>query len=84
MDDFLWHKVSEKQKEKIKKEANKIMNSFSEKLAEVDKKIFESVIEREKGEREEGRNSCEIDREIMFENALNKNNDFIIGEKKRW
>jgi hypothetical protein len=82
--DFLWHEVSEKEKAEIKKQAKSIMDSFSKKLAEVGK-VKESFIERPVDEREEGKIECaEIDREIMFENSLNKNKDFIIAEKKKW
>ncbi|MAG79117.1 hypothetical protein CMI40_01955 [Candidatus Pacearchaeota archaeon] len=84
--DFLWHEVSEKEKKEIKEEAKSIMDSFSEKLSKIDKKISESLIEREEYEREEGE-SNERDskfKKIMFENAPNKNKDFIIAEKKKW
>ncbi len=48
-------------------------------------KVKDSFIERQVDEREEGKEKCaEIDREIMFENAPNKNKDFIIAEKKKW
>lgn len=76
---FLFHEVSEKEKQEIQKEAKKIMDSFSKKLSKIDKKISEPLIERREGEREEGKGKCsEIDREIMFENASNKK---IIGTK---
>ncbi len=83
--DFLWHKVSEKEKDQIKKEAKQIMDSFSKKLAKVDKKMAEPIIERDQFERDEGKGGCaEIDRKIMFGNAPEKNDDFIIAEKGRW
>lgn len=82
--DFLWHEVSEKEKAEIKKQAKDIMDSFSKKLAKVGK-VKESFIERDINEREEEKFECvEIDRDIMFENAPNKNKDFIIAEKKKW
>src|SRR4030043_1107005 len=83
VDDFLWHKVSEKEKDEIKKQAKSIMDSFSKKLSNIKEKIDELAIERENCEREEGNGKClEIDKKIMFENAPNKNKDFIIAEKK--
>ena len=84
--DFLWHKVSEKEKEGIKKQAKQILDSFSSKLAKIEGKMEEPFIERGKGEREEGKSKGEesFSREIMFENAPNKNKDFIITEKKKW
>ena len=83
-DSFLWHKVSEKEKQKIKKQAKAIMDSFSRKLSKVDKKMAESLVERAEGEREEGGECEEIDRKIMFDNAPEKNDNFIIAEKKGW
>lgn len=82
--DFLWHEVSEKEKQDIQKEAKAIMDSFSKKLSKIDKKMPEPLIEREKGEREEGGEVQMIDKAIMFENAPEKNSDFIIAERKGW
>jgi Asp-tRNA(Asn)/Glu-tRNA(Gln) amidotransferase C subunit len=85
MSDFLWHKVSEKEKEEIKKEAKAIMDSFSKKLEKIKEKTSEPIIEREKCEREEGKTKkTEIDRKIMFDNAPNKSDDFIVAEKGGW
>ena len=85
MADFLWHKVSEKEKKEIEKQAKSIMDGFSKKLSKIDTKIPEGLIEREEGERAEGKKiDTDIDREIMFENAPNKNDNFIVGEKKEW
>jgi len=83
--DFLWHKVSEKEKESIRKEAKFILDSFSLKLSKIDHKTKEIQIIRGDGQRTEGENSKEeISREIMFKNALNKKGDFIVAEKKKW
>lgn len=83
--DFLFHKVSEKEKAEIKKQAKSIMDSFSSKLSKIDKKMKEPLIERPEGERVEGKESCsKIDRDIMFNNAPDKNSDFIIAERKKW
>ena len=59
MSDFLFHKVSEKEKESIKKQAKQIMDDFSNtlrgtsKLSIVGKEIEESLIERKEYDREE-------------------------------
>jgi len=84
--DFLFRKVSKEEKEEIKKQAKAVMDNFSKKLSKIDKKIGESLIERDEGEREEKKEGeCDGSfREIMFENAPKKNKDFIIGERKRW
>jgi Asp-tRNA(Asn)/Glu-tRNA(Gln) amidotransferase C subunit len=81
--DFTWHKVSEEEREEIKKKAKKIMDSFSSKLEGIplDK---ESLIVRGSGVREDEKNYDEISREIMFSNAKQKSSDFILAEKKKW
>ena len=84
-DDFLFHEISEKEKQEINEQAKAIMDTFSKKLAEIKEKVKEPLIERETGERKEGgskQNS--IDREIMFENAPSKNKEFIVAEKGKW
>jgi Asp-tRNA(Asn)/Glu-tRNA(Gln) amidotransferase C subunit len=83
--DFLFHKVSEKEKQEISEQAKQILNDFSKELSKIDKKINETFIERDEFEREEiGKNSSDIDRKMMFENAPQKNNDFVIAEKGGW
>jgi Asp-tRNA(Asn)/Glu-tRNA(Gln) amidotransferase C subunit len=84
--DFLWHEVSDKEKEEIRKEAKRILDDFSEKLEKVKDKAKESVVERPECERKEGqgKESDSSFRKRMFENALNKNDDFIIAEKGKW
>ena len=85
--DFLFHKVSEHEKEQIKKEAKGIMDKFSKKLSKIDKKISEPLIERDEFEREESFNEKEINSDFMeriLKNAPNKNKDFILAEKKKW
>jgi Asp-tRNA(Asn)/Glu-tRNA(Gln) amidotransferase C subunit len=82
--DFLFHKISEKEKKEIKKQVDSILQSFSKKLSGIKKDIGESNVEREEFEREEDGESSELDRDIMFDNAPEKNDDFIIAEKKGW
>ena len=86
--DFLFHKVSEEEKEKIKKQAKGMMDTFSEKLSKVKEKVPEPLIERDEFERqesdEENTNTSEDFRKRMFENAPKKNKDFILMEKKKW
>jgi len=86
MADFLWHEISEKEKQEIKEQARKILDGFSKKLSRIDvSKISEPNIERKECERKEGECKKEfIDRKIMFENAPEKKSDFIVGERKGW
>lgn len=86
MDDFLFHNISEEEKERIKKEAKKIIDSFSIKISKIKVSEEESVVKRKDFEREdrEGR-ECDNDfKKIMFKNAPNKSGDFILAEKKKW
>ena len=85
-ENFLWHRVDEEERKRIKEQARKIMDSFSEKLADIDKKVKEPVIERKEFSRAESKaNECAKEfRESMFENAPKKNKDFIIAEKRSW
>ena len=83
--DFLFHKISERERKNIKKQAKKIIDDFSKQLSKIKKSVDEPMIDLEKDERKEGEGKCnDFDRKILFENAPNKNKDFIIGEKKKW
>ena len=83
---FLFRKVSDKEKEEIQKEAKRIMDSFSSKLEKLNlKETKDSGIDRESFERKEKSvEKAEIDREIIFANAPSKNKDFLLAEKKHW
>ena len=82
--DLLWHKVSEEEREEIRKQAKRIINDFSKKLDEVKGEIKDNGKNGDNSGREEGGKTAEIDRETMFENAPKKNKDFIIAEKGEW
>ena len=85
MDNFLFHKVSDKEKQEIKKQAKDILDNFSKELSKIKREIKEPVFEKEKSEREEGKKEkCEVDIKTVFENAPKKNKDFIIAEKGGW
>jgi len=85
VENLLFHEVSEKEKEEIKKEAKQIMDGFAKKLSKIDAKMTDSVIERDECERKEGNGKCsEMDKEIMFENSPEKRGDFIVAEKGEW
>ncbi len=83
--DFLFHKLSEKEREEIRKQVDTILKSFSAKLSKIDGKTEESFIEREEFERKEGqKQDSSFSRETMFKNAPEKNKDFIVAERKKW
>ena len=75
-----------KRKIRIKREAKKIIDSFSEKISKVKVSEEEPNVRRKEFERIEGNGEeCDNDfKKIMFENAPNKSGDFILAEKKRW
>jgi len=89
MENFIWRKISEKEKEKIKKQAKGILDKFARTLEKVKQEKYEHF-EKKSGFREEkeqknkaGKENKEF-QEIFFENAPKKNKDYIIGEKKTW
>ena len=84
--DFLFHSLSDKEKEEIRKEAKKLLDSFSEELSKIRVPEGEPSLEREKSEREEGEGEDPEEgfRERMLDNAPNKSSDFVIAEKKKW
>jgi len=83
--DFLFHNLSEKEREGIRKQVNTILDSFSAKLSEIKGEIKEQSIDRKEFERKEGQEQDNsFSREMMFKNAPEKNKDFIIGERKKW
>lgn len=85
MADFLWHKIDEKEKKQILEKSKQVMDEFSKELERVDKIDIEPFIEKGLGERREGiEEDLNFNKEIMFENAPEKNKDFIIAEKKSW
>lgn len=86
MDDFLFHKLNEEEKSRIREQAKKMLDSFSGKISKVQVSEDEPVIERKEFERgEKNGENCDISfKKIMFENAPHKNKDFIIAEKKSW
>jgi len=77
--------MDDKEREKIKKEAQDILKSFSKALAKV--KMKKKALKKEVGGfREEGEGKAgDIDfRKRMFGNAPNRDDDCIIAEKKIW
>ena len=83
--DFLWHRVSEKEKEDIKRQAKEIMDSFEKELKKVESEKIELGVERKDQTRMEIKAGCDPDfRPRFFENAPNKEGDIIKAEKGKW
>jgi len=80
--------MDEKTKQEIKNKAKEILDNFSRALEKQKIPEIENNVIREKHSRPEQKQSKNIDnfefRKIMFENAPQKNKDFIIAEKKHW
>lgn len=80
--------MNDVEKEKIREEARNLLNSFGKKLEKLDlvDSDEKSLKDGESGFRKESKGlDCDIEfRKRAFENAPDKNKDFIIAEKKKW
>ncbi|MEM3074618.1 MAG: hypothetical protein QW727_01600 [Candidatus Pacearchaeota archaeon] len=85
MVDYLWHKISEEERKKIKDKTKSLILEFGDALEKLSERE-DTLVEREKFERDEkdGLESDKIFREIMFKNAPNSKNECIIAEKGKW
>ncbi|MEK6899233.1 MAG: hypothetical protein AABW79_04010 [Nanoarchaeota archaeon] len=75
--------LSEQRREEIRKEAHEILERFGKSLGE--SKIVHDQVEVDSTRIEGKGDKCDSKfKEIMFDNAPNKNEDFIIAEKASW
>jgi len=82
--DFTWHKVTEKEKEQIRKDSKKLLNEFASKLSKI--KAPEGHFQNNTGTREEG-DGWTTDEEFkstMLANAPLVEDDAIVAEKGAW
>lgn len=86
MENFLWHKISKEEQEKIKEEAKGIMDSFAKALEKVENELSEDFsVKREFQTRKETHASSKKEfQDIFFENAPSKSGNFIKAEKGKW
>ncbi|MDP1728926.1 MAG: hypothetical protein Q8L27_01845 [archaeon] len=79
--------MDEKQVKRLEEETEKLLDKFSLALSNV-KSIEDNNVERDEDRRKElsgGGLACDSSfRKIILENAPQKNDDFIIAEKKTW
>lgn len=77
--------MEEKQVKRIEEETKKLLDKFSKALASV-KSEEEWNVERDSDRRKEkeGKVCDETFRKLMFENAPQHDDEFIIAEKKTW
>ena len=81
---FTWHKVSDKEKEEIRRDSKKLLNKFASKLEKI--KAPEGHFKNESGTRVEG-SGWKTDEEFkstMFSNAPFVEDDSIVAEKGAW
>lgn len=84
MTNSLWHEVTEKEKEQIRKDSKKLLNEFASKLDKI--KATEGHFKNKSGTREEG-DGWTTDPEFkstMTANAPFVEDDFIVAEKGGW
>lgn len=84
--DYLWHKVTKEEQEKIKKEAKEILDKFSNALEKAEGEIKDlKGVQRKSQTREENKTEINKDfRKAFFKNAPRKDEDFLIAEKGAW
>mgnify|MGYP001596539646 CR=1 FL=1 len=77
--------MESKEVKQLEEETKKLLDKFSKALASV-KSSEEWNVERESDRRKDGEGvDCDKDfRKIMFENAPQHDDEFIIAEKKTW
>ena len=87
---FLWHKLSEEEREIIKKESKQIMENFGASLGKVEKEIKEpGLVKRNKQTREETKTETDSEfRKIFLKNApkteKSEDGEWIKAEKGAW
>lgn len=81
---YIWHPVTEQEKEEIRKNAKNLLDEFSSKLNKIE--TSEPKPEGKENLRPEGKGSepNEEFREIMFDNAPLVEEGLIIAEKGAW
>ena len=81
---FTWHEVTEKEKEKIRKDSTQLLEKFGEKLKSI--KSPKGHHENGHGMREEGTgwNTNPDFRDLNFLNAPFVEEDFLVAEKGSW
>jgi Asp-tRNA(Asn)/Glu-tRNA(Gln) amidotransferase C subunit len=84
METALWHKVTDQEKEEIKKNAKKILDEFAKKLEKL--KVDGEHFSVDSGFRDEGEpwKTDEEFRDTIFSNAPDSGEGFITAEKGGW
>ncbi len=83
MTGYVWHQVSEEEKQEIRKNAKNLLDNFSKKLDQ----IKTSELKKDSGELRAEGNGLEANkefREFMMDNAPMVEDGLIIAEKGSW
>lgn len=84
MSNYLFHKLSEEEREKIKKQAKEIMENFAHAIKDFPE-MEVNLLQREEQIRQEENTECDdVFKKIFFKNAPSSEKNFIVAEKKRW
>ena len=87
---FLWHRLSNEEKEEIKRESKKIMESFGSSLEKAEKEIKEpGLVKRDRQTRAETKTETDSEfRKIFLKNApkteKSEDGEWIKAEKGAW
>jgi Asp-tRNA(Asn)/Glu-tRNA(Gln) amidotransferase C subunit len=81
---YVWHAVSEEEKQEIRENAKKLLDEFSSKLDKI--KVVEPKADKKENLRTEGtgQQTNEDFREIIFDNAPKIEDGLIIAETGAW
>ena len=86
VNDFTFHKVSESEREQIRRDAKKLLDGFAGKLGKIRSGAGSGHFENGSGGRDEG-DGWDTDADfqaIMFGNAPFVEDGFLVGEKGGW
>jgi len=85
MANYLWRKLSDKEKESIREDARELILNFGDVIEQLPARE-EAFVEREQDVREElaGEEDDNFDKELALDNAPKTDGDCIIAEKGSW
>jgi Asp-tRNA(Asn)/Glu-tRNA(Gln) amidotransferase C subunit len=84
MSNYTWHKVSDEEKEEIKKDAKNLLDEFSAKLEKISIRDVKEEVGENLREEGEGLKPNEEFREEMLENAPLVEDGLIVAERGGW
>lgn len=76
--------IEESKRKEIEKKIRELLDKFSHALSGIRSEESNVVRDKDRREEKDGKECVKNFREIMFENAPNKDENFIIAERKTW